>query len=187
MYHYLFHFSLIGTTCSEEQVCSNSHCIHVEEYRANYHLRSCPNNCSNKGVCNERGNCHCDTGWQPPYCDRKGNGGSIDSGIPGIEDQDEFQAHTAGKPGYTVMTILVVLLSVVILVFLRQSFGRMTDHVRKIKWNTLFSHDLNQLLRKTSRTRNHSKTLSANVYCSQVVGKEIEVMPEAATDTSKLP
>lgn len=31
-------------------------------------------------MCNNNHNCHCETGWAPPYCEEAGNGGSVDSG-----------------------------------------------------------------------------------------------------------
>ena len=32
-----------------------------------------------KQICNNKGHCHCDNYWDPPYCDKKGRGGSFDS------------------------------------------------------------------------------------------------------------
>ncbi|OBS72958.1 hypothetical protein A6R68_12481 [Neotoma lepida] len=36
--------------------------------------------CGPKMVCNSNRNCHCAAGWDPPFCDKPGFGGSVDSG-----------------------------------------------------------------------------------------------------------
>jgi hypothetical protein len=40
----------------------------------------CPGGCSDRGVCNSKGHCHCEEGWGGSDCDESGNGGSVDSG-----------------------------------------------------------------------------------------------------------
>ncbi|CAL1542854.1 unnamed protein product [Lymnaea stagnalis] len=65
-----------GSKCEHDKVCINQQCVPIAKLR----VEQCSDNCHGKGRCNSRGNCHCDTGYAPPYCDRPGYGGSIDSG-----------------------------------------------------------------------------------------------------------
>lgn len=44
----------------------------------------CRGGCSGHGVCNSRGNCHCDAGYSPPDCSLPGLGGSVDSNVMSV-------------------------------------------------------------------------------------------------------
>ncbi|XP_054573611.1 disintegrin and metalloproteinase domain-containing protein 25-like [Eptesicus fuscus] len=67
-----------GTECGGEHVCIQRKCVH-----RSYLISGCaPKTCNMKGVCNNRQHCHCNPEWDPPFCLKKGSGGSIDSGPP---------------------------------------------------------------------------------------------------------
>ncbi|XP_015909996.1 zinc metalloproteinase-disintegrin-like MTP8 [Parasteatoda tepidariorum] len=65
-----------GAKCGDGKSCVNQKCVPVNTIQKTV----CPYGCSGNGVCNNRGHCHCDNGFAPPYCDSPGAGGSIDSG-----------------------------------------------------------------------------------------------------------
>ncbi|VDD81814.1 unnamed protein product [Mesocestoides corti] len=65
-----------GTPC-QRGMCYNGTCIGKDDLPFR---KTC--NCNSNGVCNNRGNCHCNIGYAPPDCTQSGNGGSIDSGPP---------------------------------------------------------------------------------------------------------
>ncbi|OXB64162.1 hypothetical protein ASZ78_002092 [Callipepla squamata] len=67
-----------GTKCGEKKICINRTCVPEEKYLPSHCSPS--RTCGGKGVCNTKGNCHCDNGWAPPFCQYAGFGGSIDSG-----------------------------------------------------------------------------------------------------------
>lgn len=67
-----------GTQCGVKKICINQTCILREKHLAP--SCSAQSTCRGRGVCNNKGNCHCNRGWAPPNCQFFGFGGSIDSG-----------------------------------------------------------------------------------------------------------
>ncbi|XP_059763060.1 disintegrin and metalloproteinase domain-containing protein 21-like [Balaenoptera ricei] len=66
-----------GTPCAPERFCLNSAC----NARIDAITYDCPpKKCNHRGICNNRRNCHCHVGWEPPLCLKRGPGGSMDSG-----------------------------------------------------------------------------------------------------------
>ncbi|TRZ26258.1 hypothetical protein HGM15179_000870 [Zosterops borbonicus] len=67
-----------GTPCGSDMLCINRTCMSVSVLNYDCNMTKC----HDRGVCNNRKNCHCEYGWAPPYCELRGFGGSIDSGPP---------------------------------------------------------------------------------------------------------
>uniref|UniRef100_A0A8D0CJ65 ADAM metallopeptidase domain 12 n=1 Tax=Scleropages formosus TaxID=113540 RepID=A0A8D0CJ65_SCLFO len=67
---------LAGTKCGENMMCLNRRCQNVSVFG----VHECSVKCSGRGVCNNNKNCHCEAHWSPPFCDKSGFGGSMDSG-----------------------------------------------------------------------------------------------------------
>nr|XP_045012505.1 LOW QUALITY PROTEIN: disintegrin and metalloproteinase domain-containing protein 33 [Jaculus jaculus] len=75
-----------GTQCGPRMVCQDRRCQNATFQE----LERCLTACHSHGVCNSNYNCHCAAGWAPPYCDKPGFGGSMDSGPVMPENQDAF-------------------------------------------------------------------------------------------------
>ncbi|KAM8939610.1 disintegrin and metalloproteinase domain-containing protein 33-like [Pelodytes ibericus] len=67
---------MTGTKCADGMVCRDRRCQNASFFE----FDRCLSQCNGHGVCNSNRNCHCDSGWAPPNCDKSGEGGSIDSG-----------------------------------------------------------------------------------------------------------
>ncbi|TMS22018.1 Disintegrin and metalloproteinase domain-containing protein 12 [Larimichthys crocea] len=67
---------LTGTKCGDGMMCLNRQCQNVSVFG----VHECSAKCSGRGVCNNNKNCHCEAHWAPPFCDKAGLGGSVDSG-----------------------------------------------------------------------------------------------------------
>ncbi|NXS59535.1 ADA19 protein, partial [Brachypteracias leptosomus] len=70
---------LTGTKCGSHHVCFEGRCQNTSII---FDSESCSKKCHGHGVCNNNKNCHCDQGWAPPFCNKPGRGGSLDSGPP---------------------------------------------------------------------------------------------------------
>lgn len=102
-----------GTRCEEDKVCMNFECRGVDILSYDCDLDK---KCHGHGVCNSNKNCHCESGWAPPFCEFKGYGGSVDSG-PTWNDKD-----TSVRDGLLVFFFLVLpLLALGAFVFLRRN------------------------------------------------------------------
>ncbi|XP_073671096.1 disintegrin and metalloproteinase domain-containing protein 12 isoform X2 [Paramisgurnus dabryanus] len=67
---------LTGTKCGENMMCLNRQCQNISVLG----VHDCSSKCNGQGVCNNKKNCHCEALWAPPFCDKAGFGGSVDSG-----------------------------------------------------------------------------------------------------------
>ncbi|XP_040293673.1 disintegrin and metalloproteinase domain-containing protein 12 [Bufo bufo] len=73
---------LAGTKCGHGKICLNRQCQNISVFG----VHDCAAQCHGNGVCNNKKNCHCEAEWAPPYCDRPGYGGSVDSGPVRVSD-----------------------------------------------------------------------------------------------------
>ncbi|XP_053181372.1 disintegrin and metalloproteinase domain-containing protein 9 isoform X1 [Scomber japonicus] len=102
-----------GTKCGDQKVCLNFECRSADILNYDCDVEK---KCNGHGVCNSNKNCHCEDGWEPPHCQVKGRGGSVDSG-PTWNDKD-----TSLRDGLLVFFFLVLpLLAVGAFVFLRRN------------------------------------------------------------------
>ncbi|XP_054838270.1 disintegrin and metalloproteinase domain-containing protein 9-like isoform X2 [Eublepharis macularius] len=104
-----------GTACKEGKACVDFKCVNSSLLGYNCDVK---NKCNGRAVCNNKGNCHCDPGWAPPFCDKSGYGGSIDSGPTHID--------TSLRDGLLVFFLLVlpVLIVAVIAIVKRHAIER---------------------------------------------------------------
>ncbi|KAF7665878.1 hypothetical protein LDENG_00131080 [Lucifuga dentata] len=143
---------LAGTKCGDGTICLNRQCQNVTVFG----VHECSGKCNGRGVCNNKKNCHCEAHWAPPFCERGGFGGSIDSGPMRLTDADSVVITVA------ILVTLVSLLVVIIVVFLkRKSLLHLLFTKKKSTLEKLRSVETN---RPTSPTRTQS-TYRATPQC----------------------
>ncbi|XP_039444708.1 disintegrin and metalloproteinase domain-containing protein 33-like [Culex pipiens pallens] len=69
-----------GAKCGTGKMCWNQKCVSLAHLKENDVGEECEGGCSDHGVCNSEGNCHCDDGFGGKFCETAGLGGSVDSG-----------------------------------------------------------------------------------------------------------
>jgi hypothetical protein len=67
-----------GAVCGKEKMCVKQKCVEVAGIVGT--LGADCGDCSEHGVCNSKGHCHCEDGYGGKLCEGSGYGGSIDSG-----------------------------------------------------------------------------------------------------------
>ncbi|XP_052002073.1 disintegrin and metalloproteinase domain-containing protein 12-like isoform X2 [Xyrauchen texanus] len=106
---------LAGTKCAEGMICLNRQCQNVSLFG----VHKCSAKCSGRGECNNKKNCHCEALWAPPFCDRAGFGGSVDSGPM------RLAADSSAVAVGVLVTLLCLLLAGLILCLKRKALVQM--------------------------------------------------------------
>uniref|UniRef100_A0AAQ6IT86 ADAM metallopeptidase domain 9 n=1 Tax=Anabas testudineus TaxID=64144 RepID=A0AAQ6IT86_ANATE len=104
-----------GSPCASGKTCLNFNCVNASLLLPNLNCDA-QATCNGRGICNDKGHCHCNNGWAPPYCDRSGRGGSIDSGPAQID--------YSLRNGLLIFFLLVVPVLVVLILVLLYFFRR---------------------------------------------------------------
>ncbi|NXA36389.1 ADA20 protein, partial [Eudromia elegans] len=105
-----------GTPCGKDMLCINRTCTNVTVLNYDCNVTKC----HNRGVCNNRKNCHCEYGWAPPFCELEGLGGSIDSGPPPAR-----HIFLRAKIGVAVLGVLLLcMLTAALIIFYKRQIAR---------------------------------------------------------------
>ncbi|XP_018605131.1 disintegrin and metalloproteinase domain-containing protein 12 isoform X2 [Scleropages formosus] len=106
---------LTGTKCAEGMMCLNRRCQNISVFG----VHECSAKCSGRGVCNNNKNCHCEANWAPPFCDKSGFGGSVDSGPM------RLSASSQGATVGILVTLLILMAAGLITCLKRKSLIRL--------------------------------------------------------------
>ncbi|XP_069547369.1 disintegrin and metalloproteinase domain-containing protein 9 [Brachyistius frenatus] len=106
-----------GSPCGKGKTCLDFQCVNASALLPNLDCDA-QTTCNGRGLCNDQGHCHCENGWAPPFCDRSGRGGSIDSGPAQID--------YSLRNGLLIFFLLVVPVLVIVILALLYFFKRDT-------------------------------------------------------------
>ncbi|XP_076616238.1 disintegrin and metalloproteinase domain-containing protein 9 [Chaetodon auriga] len=150
-----------GSPCDKGKTCLDFQCVNASVLLSDVRCDT-QTTCNGKGVCNNQGHCHCENGWAPPYCDRPGRGGSIDSGPAQID-------HSL-RNGLLIFFLLVVPLLVLLILTLLYVFRR--DSLDPCLKGGLASR------LKSSNARNVNSQSNSNVQTSATTQPPAQAPPD---------
>ncbi|XP_058044259.1 disintegrin and metalloproteinase domain-containing protein 12 [Ahaetulla prasina] len=151
---------LAGTKCEDEKICLNRRCQNTSVFG----VHECVTKCHGRGVCNNKKNCHCEAHWGPPFCDKAGFGGSVDSGPVRQSDNRSLIA--------ILITILCLLAASLLVYFKRKTLIRVFFINKK---TTI------EKLRSVSQTRPSSSSESNHVHTATSLSKKLAKQPQNLT------
>ncbi|XP_026524260.1 disintegrin and metalloproteinase domain-containing protein 12 [Notechis scutatus] len=151
---------LAGTKCEDEKICLNRRCQNTSIFG----VHECATKCHRRGVCNNKKNCHCEAHWGPPFCDKAGFGGSVDSGPVRQSDNRSLIA---------ILITILCLLAASLLVYFK----------RKILIRVFFINKKTTIekLRSVSQTRPSSSSESNHVHTAASISKKLAKQPQNST------
>ncbi|KAM4039315.1 disintegrin and metalloproteinase domain-containing protein 9-like isoform 2-T2 [Anomaloglossus baeobatrachus] len=115
-----------GTKCDQNKICINKKCTIISRSDT-----TCKRDttCNGNGVCNNKHKCHCDVGWDPPFCNQPGDFGKIlvrkitDETVPEKTETDENSSNCSRKERiYLRNWLLLVFLLILPLIFIISLF-----------------------------------------------------------------
>ncbi|TMW43392.1 hypothetical protein DOY81_011529 [Sarcophaga bullata] len=71
---------LMGQKCGDNKMCVDQKCWPLNRCVTGWYSKIRSENCNGNGICNSKGNCHCNIGFTGATCKLPGPGGSVDSG-----------------------------------------------------------------------------------------------------------
>uniref|UniRef100_A0A8D2Q151 ADAM metallopeptidase domain 12 n=1 Tax=Zosterops lateralis melanops TaxID=1220523 RepID=A0A8D2Q151_ZOSLA len=151
---------LAGTKCEDGKICLNRRCQNTSVFG----VHKCATKCHGRGVCNNKKNCHCEADWAPPFCDKPGFGGSLDSGP--IRQADN-KSLTIG----VLITILCLIFAGSIMYLKRKTFMR---------WLFTSKKTTIEKLRSVSPARPSSSSEPNHVHAT-CVSKNLIMKPQNTT------
>ncbi|KAH0623113.1 hypothetical protein JD844_031085 [Phrynosoma platyrhinos] len=116
-----------GTKCGVDKVCIKQVC---EKYSILKYDCDPVKKCSGHGMCNNKKNCHCNPGWNPPNCKSKGSplGGSVDSGLRILESDIAGRAAEDSMRTWILLSIFLFLPIVVLVAILLVKWKRISKY-----------------------------------------------------------
>ncbi|XP_006253384.1 disintegrin and metalloproteinase domain-containing protein 5 isoform X2 [Rattus norvegicus] len=115
-----------GTICGPDMFCLETQCKETR-FLVDFQQCNTSRDCNDHGVCNNFNHCHCDKGYNPPYCESvKGQFGSIDDGHKYYIDEGKSakQQNRGIHPKQQLQLILYITLPLIMIisaVFIKQS------------------------------------------------------------------